>query len=482
MIKLVSVLLFFPTLVYAKTPLEAGLQAAERGFYMGIIMAGLFLVWAVAYIIWKIISNGSKKNREALTSSRDTSQSYASNSEHHYAQQQTNLAKVDDGESARFWPSEPSSEPRPSTLPVFMVDEDRIYAGIAKELKEEVADKGLWTRLFAECDGDERRTRVLYIRQRANRLISAERLRLEQAAAETTKMRSSTPSDAQLMEAYGITFENERYIYGEYKYEKLTDAINYAQLQTQSRGSTLGIISGEGSADYEGAYERGDYVSALGTVRAAANQGYAAAQFFLGEMYTKGKGIPEDKVEAEKWYQQAAKQGCAKAQYRLGMIHLKGLEGRPNYEVAVKWLIFCDIDPTLLPRWKKVVSQLSGVPRASWLIGDVRKVIGSINVIDVLFYRGDSPGEGGSGIYVLGDSFLPYVLNKLPAEGGLIITDGSNSRGSNFDRMIRKNGMTKHGWSFQIHLEQPYVDKHRLYVIEVKPTSLAQPIIPLGTA
>jgi hypothetical protein len=69
---------------------------------------------------------------------------------------------------------------------VAFVDEDRIYAQIAEELETGIADKGLWTRLFAECSGDEKQTKVLYIKQRAERLIAAERLRLEQAARENT--------------------------------------------------------------------------------------------------------------------------------------------------------------------------------------------------------------------------------------------------------------------------------------------------------
>lgn len=64
------------------------------------------------------------------------------------------------------------------------VNEDSIYATIARELETSTTDQGLWTRLFAECDGDEGQTKVLYIKQRADRLISAERLRLEKAAKE----------------------------------------------------------------------------------------------------------------------------------------------------------------------------------------------------------------------------------------------------------------------------------------------------------
>jgi hypothetical protein len=136
-------------------------------------------------------------------------------------------------------------------------------------------------------------------------------------------------------------------------------------------------------------------------------------------------------------------------------------------------VVFCDINSSLLPQWEKIVTRQSCVPHASFLIGDVRQIIGDIKTIDVLFYRGDSSGEGGSGVYVLGDSFLPSILKQFPPEGGLIITDGSNSRGSNFKRMIRRTGMTKHGWSFQKHTDQPYAEL-QLHIIEVKPSPLAQ--------
>ncbi len=141
-------------------------------------------------------------------------------------------------------------------------------------------------------------------------------------------------------------------------------------------------------------------------------------------------------------------------------------------------VIFCDINSALLPRWRKAVGSLSGGLRASFLIGDVRQVVASVEVIDVLFYRGDSPGEGGSGVFVLGDSFLPSILKRFRAPGGLIITDGSNSRGSNFERMIRRSGMAKHGWSFRKYPDQPYAERYGLHIVEVKPILATQAIIP----
>lgn len=63
-----------------------------------------------------------------------------------------------------------------------LIDEDAIYAAIASELKTGATNEGLWTRLFAACDGDENRTKVAYIKQRAEKLIAAEQSRLDEIA------------------------------------------------------------------------------------------------------------------------------------------------------------------------------------------------------------------------------------------------------------------------------------------------------------
>lgn len=92
-------------------------------------------------------------------------------------------------------------------------------------------------------------------------------------------------------------------------------------------------------------------------------------------------------------------------------------------------VVFCDVNPTLRERWKNIAASLNkGTPTASFLSLDVRTAVDAVERIDVLFYRRDSGGEGGSGIFVLGDSFLPALLRRFPVHGGYIITDGSNMR------------------------------------------------------
>ncbi|SRR6266403_5704246 len=50
---------------------------------------------------------------------------------------------------------------------------------VAKELEQGQLDRGLWAKAFADADGDDARTRALYLRARA--------ARLEQDALATTR-------------------------------------------------------------------------------------------------------------------------------------------------------------------------------------------------------------------------------------------------------------------------------------------------------
>ena len=85
------------------------------------------------------------------------------------------------------------------------------------------------------------------------------------------------------------------------------------------------------------ANNRGDYATALREWRPLAEQGDALAQYNLGVLYRKGRGVTQDDVQARKWYDKAAVQGHAKAQYNLGTLYFNG-EGVPkDYKQALRW-------------------------------------------------------------------------------------------------------------------------------------------------
>jgi TPR repeat protein len=76
---------------------------------------------------------------------------------------------------------------------------------------------------------------------------------------------------------------------------------------------------------------------AIAELKAKAEKGNANAQFSLGDCYRTGQGVPQDFVEAAKWYQKAAEQGNAICQYDLGLCFEKGNGVSQDYKEAIKW-------------------------------------------------------------------------------------------------------------------------------------------------
>jgi hypothetical protein len=69
----------------------------------------------------------------------------------------------------------------------------------------------------------------------------------------------------------------------------------------------------------------------------AANKGDATAQYILGNMYEIGLDVPQDYVEAVKWYRKSAEQGDYVGQCRLGHMYSNGRGVPQDYVEAHKW-------------------------------------------------------------------------------------------------------------------------------------------------
>lgn len=91
------------------------------------------------------------------------------------------------------------------------------------------------------------------------------------------------------------------------------------------------------ATDIDAAYNMGDYATALKDLRPLADQGIARAQFLLGNMYKNAWGVPQNNVEAVKWYRLAANQGILLAQSNLGVMYVGGRGVPQNDEEAARW-------------------------------------------------------------------------------------------------------------------------------------------------
>jgi len=94
---------------------------------------------------------------------------------------------------------------------------------------------------------------------------------------------------------------------------------------------TIGVMYKQGNGVPQ------DYVQAARWFQRAAKHGQDDAQFCLGELYQNGQGVKKDPAQAAKWFLKSASQGYGEAQYYIGRKYEDG-EGVPkNSTNALKW-------------------------------------------------------------------------------------------------------------------------------------------------
>lgn len=86
------------------------------------------------------------------------------------------------------------------------------------------------------------------------------------------------------------------------------------------------------------AYEQSNYEVAYRALLPAAEQGDAAAQYYIASMFRFGKGVKRDRQQSVHWYRRAARQGYAPAQLDLGLKYIKGCGVSMDQVQAYKWL------------------------------------------------------------------------------------------------------------------------------------------------
>ncbi len=115
----------------------------------------------------------------------------------------------------------------------------------------------------------------------------------------------------------------------------------------------------------EFAYERGDYTQAARLFSPLAEQGMASAQYYLGLMYEKGRGVRQDHSVALTWFRKAAAQGYAGPQNDLGLLYERGRGVRKDVVRALMWYTIAaammngDEKKTAIMRREHLTSQMT---------------------------------------------------------------------------------------------------------------------------
>lgn len=121
-------------------------------------------------------------------------------------------------------------------------------------------------------------------------------------------------------------------------YQRQDFAAAYEKLLPLAEGGDTEAQFLLGEMYRQGQGVRQDYRQAVAWHRKAAEHGNGAAQYFMGNLYVNGGGIVEkDYRQAEFWYRKSIGNDNADAMYGLGYLYEKGF-GVPNDLVeAYKW-------------------------------------------------------------------------------------------------------------------------------------------------
>ena len=91
-------------------------------------------------------------------------------------------------------------------------------------------------------------------------------------------------------------------------------------------------------------YRSGNYITAKEILMPLAKEGNARAQYAIGFMHQKGRGLPLDKDEADKWFRKAipglrkkAEDGSRSAQHILSVMYRRGYGVEKDEEAAAEW-------------------------------------------------------------------------------------------------------------------------------------------------
>ena len=80
-----------------------------------------------------------------------------------------------------------------------------------------------------------------------------------------------------------------------------------------------------------------DLAAAATWYERAAAQGFAPAEYRLGNLYENGRGVEKDLEQARLWYQRAAEAGNRMSMHNLAALYAGGELGEQDFASAARW-------------------------------------------------------------------------------------------------------------------------------------------------
>ena len=125
-----------------------------------------------------------------------------------------------------------------------------------------------------------------------------------------------------------------------------TSALDLPPVSVGPLSLRIAAANGDASAEFEvaarlaeGKGTEQNYGEALRWYQRSAAKGFAQAQYRLGTFYERGLGVPQDVERAKVWYTRAAEQGNVKSMHNLAVLAAGGDSSNPDYAGARSWFV-----------------------------------------------------------------------------------------------------------------------------------------------
>jgi TPR repeat protein len=115
------------------------------------------------------------------------------------------------------------------------------------------------------------------------------------------------------------------------------DAQDFARVQDKSAANDPASQTALASCYDLGRHVQPNGKESIRWLTAAANQGYAPAEYELGRIYLYGRGVPADYPQALRWERGAADQGDPRAQRDLAFMYERGFGVPVDPAQAAEW-------------------------------------------------------------------------------------------------------------------------------------------------
>lgn len=230
------------------------------------------------------------------------------------------------------------------------VRDDRLYEVVSNEISVKRIDKVLWTRVFAECDGDHGKAKARYIKERVRQLRKTSSVQAAIGAAERSSNHWGVENALWGLGAIILLWFGAIAIH-KASPERASSSMGESsaprvsslppQSPTPSRtGAALPAVPRPLPFTYlEGraAALRGNYQLALAIWRPLAAHGDGDSINAIGWLYLHGAGVEKDPQQALTMFRIAESKGVVKARRNLGYMHEYGIGVAPDDRQAKYW-------------------------------------------------------------------------------------------------------------------------------------------------